>query len=695
MQKNEILPRWLRELNRYLPVKTLLLLYGNTYDKLPYPITSEENTRWVYLNLREILHQFFLDRKYQIIGFYDVVDGLNFLSDQECQRFKAVTRGKDPVEPGPRQEPAQVGDYRQNGGSTGGNSPQPAPVQHSPARGDYLQDFDAALDSARKVMANGDVPAALVVDFASHLVSAPGHLLQKERQQFIKLLKCVTEASRINIDGEVYNNVIILICDKLNDLPAWLYLNNPLAKPIQIDRPSEDERRRYFEMSARAFYGYDAGTKNMEKTIQSFVDLTHGLGNYELENLRLISLKEKVPFNKPKNIIERYKFGVKENAWDRLRKSKFSDAEILLKKRVKGQDAAIRTVVDIIKRAAVGMSGIQHSSAANKPRGILFFAGPTGVGKTELAKALAELLFGDENACIRFDMSEYALEHADQKLLGAPPGYVGYEEGGQLTNKIKESPFSVLLFDEIEKAHPKILDKFLQILEDGRMTDGKGETVYFSESIIIFTSNIGAYTDTPVGDGVIIRKPNILPYSWRCLKCGQLFIEEGMPASCNCGASYFDQTVTPYAQVKEKILKAVEEHFKFKLGRPEIYNRMGNNFVVFDYIRPEVVDLIINKILYDISSKMAEQKNLKLEFARPVNDFLRERAFNNIELGGRGIGNLIETTLVNPLAGEIFDRGLDGGKLIIKSIIERKEGSVETYTLEIADCEEESGIKDG
>ncbi|OPY55842.1 MAG: Chaperone protein ClpB [Pelotomaculum sp. PtaU1.Bin035] len=684
MQRSESLPRWLRELERYLPIKTLFLLYGNCFDKLLYPIKDREKTRWVYLNLRELLHRFFLDRKYYLLGVYDIVDGLTFLSEQEGQRFKTIARGKsvDWLQKG--REPAS--NDREDGCNFGGGSPHQALAQHYPARGVFLQDFDAALDSIRNVMANRDVPAAIAIDFASRLVSAPGQLLQKERQQFVKLLKCVTEASRVNIDGEAYNNVIVLICEKLNDLPAWLYLNNPLAKSIRIDRPSDGERRRYFEMTAGAFYGYDdVKEQDLEKTIQSFVDLTYGMGNYELESLRLLSLKESISFNKPQNIIESYKFGVKENKWEQLRKNKFiGDAEVILQKRVKGQDAAIRTVVDIIKRAAVGMSGIQHSSSAHKPRGILFFAGPTGVGKTELAKALAELLFGDENACTRFDMSEYALEHADQKLLGAPPGYVGYEEGGQLANKVKESPFSVLLFDEIEKAHPKILDKFLQILEDGRMTDGKGEVVYFSESIIVFTSNIGAYIDIPVGDGQVIRKPNVLPYSWRCRKCNQIFIEESVPALCHCGEASFEEIQTSYNQVKEKILKAIEEHFKFKLGRPEIYNRIGNNFVVFDYIRTDVVDQIINKILDGIAGKMDEQKDLKLRFAEPVYNFLRERAFSNAELGGRGIGNLIETVLVNPLAGEIFDRGIEGGSLLVKNIIERKQdGNVIAYCLEI------------
>jgi len=163
----------------------------------------------------------------------------------------------------------------------------------------------------------------------------------------------------------------------------------------------------------------------------------------------------------PEKLLNLYRLGDQSSPWEELSEDKLRRVEDILRQRVIGQDEAIRHAATMMKRAYLGLSGLQHSGRKTKPKGVMYFVGPTGVGKTELAKAIAEFLFGDETAFIRFDMSEYNHEHSDQKLIGAPPGYVGFEQGGQLTNAVRKKPFSVILFDEIEKAHGRILDKFL------------------------------------------------------------------------------------------------------------------------------------------------------------------------------------------------------------------------------------------
>ena len=208
---------------------------------------------------------------------------------------------------------------------------------------------------------------------------------------------------------------------------------------------------------------------------------------------------------------------------------------------------AIRKAFDILVRSATGLTAAHAQSSATRPRGVLFFAGPTGVGKTELAKALTRLLFDDERFYIRFDMSEFSAEHAADRLIGAPPGYVGHDSGGELTNAARQRPFSLILFDEIEKAHPRILDKFLQLLDDGRLTDGQGETVYFTESVIVFTSNLGVYSDTEESDGmggmVRVRRPTV------------------------------DRATVSYAEMAARIEAAIRQFFVLDLGRPELLNR--------------------------------------------------------------------------------------------------------------------------
>ena len=279
-----------------------------------------------------------------------------------------------------------------------------------------------------------------------------------------------------------------------------------------------------------------------------------------------------------------------------------------------GQSFATKNVANTIKKSYLGLSGILHSESLNKPKGVLFFCGPTGVGKTELAKTITKEIFGYENRLIRFDMSEYNLEHSDQRLIGAPPGYVGYNSGGILTNAVKEKPFSVLLFDEIEKAHPKIMDKFLQILEDGRLTSSQGEIIQFSETIIIFTSNIGQENTDPKEKPEINRKTTLIELT---------------------------------------------EYFKTKLNRPELLNRIGEqNLIPFDYIVDSEIQLkLLKNKLAKVINTLYKKYSIKLTINESEYENLLEIVISKYDpkMGGRGIMNALESTFMNHLTKYIFE----------------------------------------
>ncbi|WP_137945960.1 AAA family ATPase, partial [Pseudomonas sp. 3PA37B6] len=319
------------------------------------------------------------------------------------------------------------------------------------------------------------------------------------------------------------------------------------------------------------------------------------------------------------------------SAWRMRWRSIFSQADEIVRRRVKGQQHAVTHMLDIVKRA---MTGVGASRKGNRPRGVAFLAGPTGVGKTELAKAVTSLLFGDESAYIRFDMSEFSAEHADQRLIGAPPGYVGYDVGGELTNAIREKPFSVVLFDEIEKAHPRILDKFLQILDDGVLTSGRGDRVYFSEALIVFTSNLGIYRQGENGE----RVANVLP--------GE-----------------------PFEAVQGKVHGEIERYFKLVLNRPEILNRIGENIIVFDFIRADVAEQIFTQMVDGTFADLREQR-LVIELAEAPRQALHDLCLGDLSNGGRGIRNQLEARLLNPLSRALFDQDAQPGERFLISALD-------------------------
>jgi ATP-dependent Clp protease ATP-binding subunit ClpA len=355
----------------------------------------------------------------------------------------------------------------------------------------------------------------------------------------------------------------------------------------------------------------------------TLVEQCEGLLLIDMVAITDLCRREAVAITELGDGIRRFKLGVTENPWAQLNREQIRQADQTVSRRIKGQDHAVTKMLDIVKRAVIGLTGEQGK--LGRPRGVAFLAGPTGTGKTELAKTITELLFGDEGAYIRFDMSEFAAEHSDQRLIGAPPGYVGYDVGGELTNAIQEKPFSVVLFDEIEKAHPRILDKFLQVLDDGVLTSGRGERVYFSEAFLIFTSNLGIYRMGADGE----RVPNTSPDD-------------------------------PFDTVQQKVSGEIDRFFKLELGRPEILNRIGENVIVFDFIRPDVGEEIFSMMVAAILERVERATGRSVTLSDSACQQLQAICLADLSDGGRGIRNQLEAHLVNPLARALFDQPTTG-----------------------------------
>lgn len=462
-----------------------------------------------------------------------------------------------------------------------------------------------------QVLAGGARRTAFILDYSDYIFGNANSLSEKERDYLATLGKALQNGQSYNLLSDDFGqlgNLVVVVAHNNATIPPSFYLGNPLVSSINVPLPGRLEREAFLQANKSCL---KVSQNLVGAAFDDLVDALEGYSLREIAQIMKLSRQsgEEMTFEK---LINLYKYGEKVSPWEELSKEKLQTITERLGERVKGQDQAIEKVKDVIIRAYTGFAGLQHSAKQKKPKGTLFFVGPTGVGKTELAKSLAEFIFGDESACIRFDMSEYNHEHSDQRLVGAPPGYVGYEAGGQLTNSIKEKPFCVLLFDEIEKAHGRILDKFLQILEDGRLTDGKGETVYFSEAIIIFTSNIGA---------------------------------------ANISAD-----LEP-AEARRQFIEAVRKHFVEELGRPELLNRIGDNIVAFNFIDdPEVFTKIARLKFKSVESFVKERYEAQIVFEDENAAFLSIANKAGKQNGGRGLLNVMESAIINPLAEFIFER---------------------------------------
>lgn len=587
---------WQEDFRRECGIRRGLILHGNTAD-----LTSDPEVPGQWVTLPAALTSLLRQRGYQHVVFWNRIHGVSGIDARAWGELQSSVAPSSGSENSSRGQAYDMGDM-------------PPPAAPAPVSGAIMATADDVLAVAAHCLRQPrpEKPVAFILDWTQYLFGSANSLSENERGWLLRLGQATRDAAVVRTAESIGHaqSLLVMLCGGLNVLPPALYLNNPLFREIAIPLPARQIRESAV-LGLKEVFRLQPPLQHGGRELADFVDGLEGQSIRDIHNLARLSRQE-TEISGALSLLNLYRHGRRHSPWEQLDHRKLQTIVETLGRRVKGQSEAIESVRRILVRAFTGLSGLQHSYRQRTPKGVLFFVGPTGVGKTELAKSIAEFLFGDEEACIRFDMSEFNHEHADQRLVGAPPGYVGYETGGQLTNAVKQRPFSLLLFDEIEKAHPRILDKFLQILEDGRLTDGKGETVMFSDTVIVFTSNIGA-----------------------------------------ADVSQESQSV------RDDFIQKVRQHFVHELKRPELLGRIGEaNIIPFNFMHDE-------GFLIDIARAKLEPLRKGLKDKWGVSDLRLVKEAGILALlvsdvdrgaGGRGVPNAITNKLIDPLADFLFQK---------------------------------------
>jgi flagellar biosynthesis GTPase FlhF len=581
-----VAPRWLARAFHEIQRGHHLVISGNIDDLVCWDAE--------YMPLRQALEQFLRVTGFRATAHYDLVDGLTF-TDDESRRL--MTPYLAPATEQPRQGDA---DNHQDP-VTAPRAAQPRAASEPGRRPAQARLSDAALElqrrmaaasqaeirrpadlaaAAHRLMTQSQAACAVIID-AAELIFGMNMPVGEDYQLIMMYLnKLLDDAVQAPAQDGRLRNTMVLVARQLSSLPQWVYQHNPRVAPITVEHPGLQERGALIMRELRSFHGGESlPPGEADQLVGLLANLTEGMTILDIYALAVTSRTTKIPPSSARRLVMRHRFGLQDDPWEQLDPRKVRDAEQILSARVMGQSAAVRTVASMLIGAKIGIDFTDSSGTSSRPKGVFFFVGPTGVGKTELAKAIAELVFDDESALRRFDMSEFGQEHTSERLTGAPPGYIGHESGGVLTNWVIERPFSVILFDEIEKAHPKIFDKFLQIIDDGRLTDGHGRTAFFSHSIVIFTSNLGAAT----------------------LRDETAGFPPGSPPQ--------------YSMIKEHFETQVTDYLAGRLGRPELIGRLGSAIVTFDILREPVIRQIVGKFLDQLAAA-AEVRGYRVIFDR-------------------------------------------------------------------------------
>lgn len=637
-------PAWLRELDLLRTACSHFLVTGNSDDSQLVPAELIDSGDGVaFADMEDVLTEALGQMGHDLVIHYDIVSGVRYSRDPEDNdRLATIAKGLFAKQP---EAVAKRGDL------------------------DGLAQLIAAVGQVAR-------PVALAIHDASRLVVDLGELTEPEFA-FFRTVNHLARTSATDEDRSTFNPVVWLVHSE-RDLPNWFVVQNHQVRHVTVPMPDPETRRLAAQLWLDRLPAGEAQGEHLTDPVATFAAQTAGFTLNQANAVVRLAEEQGLTQTQVEDAVRSYRVGVLDNPWRRTYLAERLLPELAavgsvgstingqavetvqggagdrptLCSRVIGQDRAVRRALDILVRSVTGLTAAHASPSATRPRGVLFFAGPTGVGKTELAKGITQLLFDDPEAYIRFDMSEFSSEHAADRLIGAPPGYVGHDAGGELTNALRARPFSVVLFDEIEKADARILDKFLQILDDGRLTDGQGQTVFFTEAVIVFTSNLGVYVEDESG----LNLPR------------KLNVNRGMKSNV----------------MQETLTRAIQKHFTRDLGRPELLNRLGDNIVIFDFIDEVAGAQILELMTANVLRRVEAEQGLSLSIAPSVLDWLKEQCLDEptLDLGGRGVGSALESHLVNPLARAVFlHRPELGGAAIVARV---DDGEAVTLHLEAA-----------
>ncbi|MEW6620462.1 MAG: AAA family ATPase [bacterium] len=607
-------PRWQQEFEDYLKIKNLIIISGNTSDKYLYQ-PDEEIHSFTSISLMNYLANSIkriLPPPY-ILSQYDIVNKERIIHSSSDSSDDTITGLADSK---------------------------------------LIQDIFGLREAYRR-RREKNLSSCYIINWAEKLISNPEKNIysEEEKKIIVALQNLIEELKK--------NQYLVFITPCLDYIPNELWENNPKVARIQIPLLERSERATLFEKLLKV----------QEEDIMKCVNLTENLRFLEIEQLYNVTSFDNdnrldvADFEKR---VYTYKYGQRKNYWAELTWEKLSKAFNYFTADIKGQDEAINAVIKIMEAAKVDIDKVT-GGRINAPRGVLFFAGVPGVGKTFVAKKLARFLFDTEEALIQFNMSEYREEHTISTFLGSPPGYVGYKKGGGiLVSKLREKPFSVILFDEIEKAHPDILLIFLQILQDGIITDRSGESASFSQAVIIFTSNVG-------------NRQNVVSIKDDAGKIMEEFIEK----------EKVDKLKREKNQegIKKHFHQCVVNFFTSEIGRPELLRRIGKqNIIPFNCILDEKVmkDMIqhyLNQVEAHFNKAYKEgilDVDTRLSINADVIPYLLDKYKGEImEFGGSAAVNSIDQEirqyLPRVLLRKIYGKNLKKGEIQIFTDSNKKQ----------------------